>query len=166
MKSSAEHKQSQSDAIHKKLVALRTDKDLAKGGNKSILNRLTFTSNEKTRVACLRKMTSCNKKIQRLLDQSTKAPLDLRNAQSSDLAKYGKHRKLISDLHIAMAQTCTCGKTKPHEAHVCLVKVPPSAEDTLSSEVELDMLIFTEHVNRPPGWQESHVRIVAEKYAD
>ena len=142
------------------------DKELAKGGNRSILNRLRFTSYEKTRVSCLRKMTSCNKKIQRLLDQSSKAPLGLKNAKSSDVVRYGKHRKQISELHMAMAQTCTCGRTKQHEAHVCLVRVPPSAEDMHSTEVELDMLIFTEHVNRPPGWQESHVRIVAEKYAD
>ncbi|KAL6715524.1 hypothetical protein ACLMJK_006485 [Lecanora helva] len=156
---------SHSTPIHKKLITLRTEKELAKGGNNSILNRLTFTSNEKTRISSLKKITNCNKKMQRLLDQSIKASAELRNPRSSKSPMYGEHRELISELHMAMAQTCTCGNIKPHEARVCLVRVAPSARDKHRSEIELDMLISTECVDKPPDWQESHVRIVAEQSA-
>ena len=144
--------------LHTKLQALYNEVDL----KRNWIARFRFTKNEQARAYGLKRIIESNVKLERLLNQASKVSRPVKRLRTRKSGPDNEPRNLVKTLHTAMAGCWTCTCAKAHEARLCLAGnfVASSGSEGAS----LDMLISVRTDDgQPEDWQESHVRIVAQK---
>lgn len=121
-----------------------------------------FTKNQQARAHGLKRITDSNIKLERLMNQTSRVSGTAKQRRGRKIIPDGSPRTLIKALHTAMADRWTCTCAKAHEARLCLSgNFIPSSDSEVAS---LDMLISVRANGGQQGdWQESNVRIVAER---
>ena len=144
--------------VHNKLEALYHEAD----SKRDWIERFRFTKNEQARAHGLKRIVDSNGNLERLVNQASKVSGVVTRRRGRKNAPDGGPRKLVKTLHTAMAGSWTCTCAKAHEARLCLSgNLMPSLRPEVTS---LDMLISVRADDgQQVDWQESNVRIVAEK---
>jgi hypothetical protein len=128
----------------------------------NLIDRLRFTSNERSRMHALKKIEQCNVKLERLLRPGTSTMFEVKGHPRRKGPPQNGCRRLTNELHSAITQHCSCTCETPHEARLCLLR-GHSGGGSSSTVTSLDMLISakSDKENRR-AWQESNIQIIGE----
>jgi hypothetical protein len=116
--------------------------------------RFQFTTKEDRRNKNIRKISKCNKKLERFV-----------HGHPSSIADEAKRsaRRLSQDAHKSIARCWSCPCPSPHEAKLSLLKCLMSQENA-DSAINLDLLVSMMSADQAKQiWLESRIRILPDK---
>jgi hypothetical protein len=128
-------------------------------------SRFQFTSKRERRTKNIKRISKCNKKLERLIhgyaavitDKGKKSPK--RQARPPT----NRSRRMSHDAHTMIARNWSCPCPSPHEARLGLLKCLMSPEES-DSAMHLDLLVsMTGAEQGKEIWLESRIRILVNK---
>lgn len=129
-------------------------------------SRFQFTTKEDRRNKSIKRISKCNKKLERFVHGHSVGILD-EAKKSARVRKTrpptNRSRRLSHDAHKFIARSWPCPCPSPHEAKLSLLKCLMSQEDE-DSGINLDLLVSMMSSDQEKEiWLESSIRILAEK---
>lgn len=127
--------------------------------------RFQFTTKEERRKKNIKKISKCNKKLERFIHGNPTRFINdaKRSSQRKARAPTNRSRRMSHDVHKRIARNWSCPCPSPHEARLGLLKCLMSPENA-DSTINLDLLVSMMSADQAKEiWCASRIHILLEK---
>jgi hypothetical protein len=124
-----------------------------------------FTTKEERRSKNLKRISKCNKKLERFVHGHPAGMIDevKKNSPRKARPPTNNSRRLSQDVHKRISRNWSCPCPSPHEAKLGLLKCLMSQENP-DSAINLDLLVSMMSADQAEEiWLESRIRILLDK---
>lgn len=128
-------------------------------------SRFQFTTKEERRNKNLKKISKCNKKLERFVHGNPASIVEGATNSSQRKARppTNRSRRMSHDAHRRIARNWSCSCPSPHEARLGLLKCLMNSEKA-DSTINLDLLVSMTSADQATEiWLESRIRIILDK---